>query len=181
MSEKYKFRNPDGIYFVTSTIIHWIDLFTRKELAIIVINVLDDLIKNKGLVVHAWCIMPSHIHLVVSRKGKYSLPILMGMFKRRTNLQVVYYLENNIESRKEWLLRAFKLEAKSTKRVNKYKVWKDGNHPVQLESNSMIDQRLNYLHNNPVTAYIVNQAEDYNFSSARDYVDQQGWLPIEKL
>jgi len=38
MSEKYKFNNPEGIYFVTSTVVHWIDLFTRKEFKHILIE-----------------------------------------------------------------------------------------------------------------------------------------------
>ena len=31
MSEKYKFRDKDGIYFITATFAGWIDLFTKKE------------------------------------------------------------------------------------------------------------------------------------------------------
>ena len=32
MSEKYKFHEPEGLYFVTSTVVHWIDLFARKHI-----------------------------------------------------------------------------------------------------------------------------------------------------
>ena len=38
MSEKYKFHDPDGIYFVTSTIVNWIDLFTRRELKELIVD-----------------------------------------------------------------------------------------------------------------------------------------------
>lgn len=38
MSEKYKFRDPEGLYFVICTIVHWIDLFTRKEFKHIIVD-----------------------------------------------------------------------------------------------------------------------------------------------
>ena len=49
MSEKYKFDDPEGIYFVTSTIVHWIDLFTRKQLKELIINSLSYYQQEKGL------------------------------------------------------------------------------------------------------------------------------------
>jgi putative transposase len=66
MSEKYKFDDPKGVYFTTSTVVQWIDLFTRKEYKYILIDALKYYQLKRGLVIHAWCIMPSHIHLVVS-------------------------------------------------------------------------------------------------------------------
>ncbi|MEX0966586.1 MAG: hypothetical protein WD077_05075 [Bacteroidia bacterium] len=41
MSEKYKFDDPEGIYFVTTSVVFWIDLFTRKELKHIILNSLQ--------------------------------------------------------------------------------------------------------------------------------------------
>ena len=70
MSEKYKFNDPEGIYYVSPTIVYWIDLFTRKEFKYQVINSLKYCQKQKGLVVHAYCIMPSHLHLIISTKGE---------------------------------------------------------------------------------------------------------------
>ena len=45
----------------------------------------------------------------------------------------------------------------------------------------MLDDRLNYLHQNPVEAEIVSRAEDYVHSSARDYAEERGLLEIEKI
>ncbi len=65
MSEKYKFLNPDAIYSTTSTIVDWIDLFTRKEYCEIVADSLQYCQRHKGLVIHGCCLMPSHLHLIV--------------------------------------------------------------------------------------------------------------------
>jgi len=53
MSHKYKFRNPDGIYFITFSVVGWVDVFTRDIYRNIVIDSFNWCIKNKGLVVNA--------------------------------------------------------------------------------------------------------------------------------
>jgi len=44
-----------------------------------------------------------------------------------------------------------------------------------------MDQKLNYIHENPVVAGIVEQAEHYLYSSARDYCGYPGLLKIKLL
>ena len=63
MSEKYKMHNPEGMYFLTMTIVHWIDLFTRPELSDVLVESIKHCQKEKGLVVYAWCIMPASARL----------------------------------------------------------------------------------------------------------------------
>lgn len=181
MSEKYKFRNPDGIYSITTTVIHWIDLFTRKEYAYEVIDSLNHSIKNKGLIVHAWCIMPSHLHAIIRRKAEYDLSSIMRDFKRHTSKKITRLIKSSTESRKKWLLRAFEQEAKKLKRVKDYKVWQDGNHPVELDANQMIEQRLEYLHQNPVEAGYVAKPEDWLWNSAGDYAGIKGLIDVSLI
>jgi len=88
MSEKYKFDDPEGIYFVTSTIVHWIDLFTRKQLKEIIINSLSYCQQEKGLRIHAWCLMPSHLHMIISSE-KELLSAIMRDFKKHTNKKFI--------------------------------------------------------------------------------------------
>ncbi len=181
MSEKYKFHNEEGIYFITPTIVGWIDLFTRKEYCELVLNSLKYCQKEKGLVLHAWCIMPSHLHLILSMQGNEQLSSIVRDFKKFTSKAIIEEIESINESRKKWLLREFKEAGVHLKRISNYKVWQDGNHPVELDTNKMLDQRLSYLHNNPVEQGIVFRAEDYCYSSAVDYCGEQGLLEIEKI
>jgi len=60
-------------------------------------------------------------------------------------------------------LRGFKEAGANLKRISNYKVWQDGNHPMELDTNKMLDQRLSYLHNNPVEQGVVFHAEDYSY------------------
>lgn len=181
MSEKYKFRNPDGIYFITPTLVYWVDLFSKKAYCEVILESLIYCQKEKGLVIHAWCIMSSHLHLIVSRKNTETLPSIVRDFKKYTSIKLIETIRNTNESRRDWLLNLFHSAAHKLKRNKKYKVWQDGNHPVELASNKMIHQRLNYLHKNPVKAGIVDQIEHYHYSSAKNYCGEQGPLSIVEL
>lgn len=181
MSEKYKFRNPDGIYFITPTLTDWVDLFSRQIYCHVVLDSLKYCQREKGLQIHAWCIMTNHLHLIVSRNGHCELSSIVRDFKKFSSVKIIETMSGIHESRKRWLLEIFRKSGAVIKRNHKYKVWRDGNHPVELVNNAMIDQRLNYLHMNPVKAGIVNRPEHYIYSSAADYMGDVGLLEIEKL
>ena len=180
MSEKYKFNDPEGIYFVTLSIVHWIDLFTRKELKYIIIDSLKHCQKQKGLIINAWCLMPSHLHMIIRTEDELLENILRD-FKKFTAKEIVEVIGRINESRSEWLLRAFKNAGSKLKRIKSNKVWQDGNHPEQLITSKFVNQKLNYIHNNPVEAEIVDELEYYWYSSARDYAGKKGLLSVELL
>ena len=75
-------KNNNDIYFITTTIVNWIDLFTRTEYSEIIIDLLNYSGTSKGLNIHAWCLMPSHLHLIVSVKQEiFKLPDIMRDLK----------------------------------------------------------------------------------------------------
>ena len=78
------------------------------------------------------------------------------------------------------MLQQFKFAGSKLKRIKKYKFWKDDNHAIELIS-KMIEGRLNYIHQNPVESLVVDRAEDYVYSSARDYSGGTGLLQISFL
>ncbi|MBP7558757.1 MAG: hypothetical protein KA821_20975 [Chitinophagaceae bacterium] len=54
-------------------------------------------------------------------------------------------------------------------RGTSYQFWRQDNRPQDLYNSSFIFQRMNYIHNNPVEAGIVEKPEHYMYSSAKDY------------
>ena len=91
--------------------------------------------------------------------------------KKFTANRILEEIENGTESRKKWLLNEMAFAARKHKRNSTYQFWTHDNHAVELSTNEMIDQRLNYTHQNPVRAGIVEKEEDYLYSSARNYCD----------
>jgi putative transposase len=88
---------------------------------------------------------------------------------------------NPFESRKLWMLKIFADAASSSSKHQKYKFWEDEYHPVELYSNDVIDQKVDYVHENPVKEGVVDNPEDYVYSSARDYSGMKGLLEIVYL
>jgi putative transposase len=180
MSEKYKMNDKDGIYFLTMTVVYWIDLFTRRELKDVLVDSLIYCQQHKALKIHAWCIMPSHVHLIISSDSG-NLPGIIRDFKKHTNKQIIKEIGQINESRKEWLIRAFEKAGQDINRIKNYKVWQDGNQPKQLESNAFMQQKLDYVHFNPVEAGIVEEQEHYLYSSAKDYAGIKGLVEVDVI
>jgi putative transposase len=165
----YKIRNEAGIHFVTFAVVEWVDVFTRKEYRDIVLDSIRYCQKEKGLLLHGWCLMSNHIHLVVSAKEQNTSDILRD-FKKFTSKQIVQAIISNAqESRKEWMLRIFEQAGTENSRNTKYQFWRQDNQPKELFSERFSYQKMEYIHRNPVEGGIVDKAEDYLHSSARDY------------
>lgn len=180
MSRKYKFRKPDGIYFVSFATVNWIDVFTRPEYKDILVDSLNYCISNKGLTVYAWVIMSNHVHLVIeTRKGP--LEDILRDFKKYTSKQIISAIENNPqESRKGWMLWMFQRAGQRNSNNQTYQFWQQHNQPVELSTTSYaIDSAIDYIHENPIKAGFADKAENYPYSSAVDFAGGKGLVKIE--
>ena len=168
----YKILDQFGLYFVTFTIVGWVDLFTRKECKEIITSSLNYCVEQKGLNIHAYVIMGSHIHLILSASPESKgLSSIIRDFKTFTSKELIRWFQNNLkESRRDWLDVVFKYHAKYNERNSTYQIWMQNNKPKFCEHPKFTINKINYIHNNPVVAGIVNKAEHYIFSSASDYL-----------
>lgn len=111
MSEKYKLIDSSKPTFITLTLVGWVYVFIRRKY----INLLDEslayCIQNKGLKVHTYLYMTSHIHLIVTSDND-ELQDIFRYFKKYTSKKLINLISENGESRKEWLLNKFAFEAK---------------------------------------------------------------------
>ncbi len=165
----YKIRNKEGIHFITFAVVEWVDVFTRKEYRDIVLESIRYCQAEKGLVLYAWCLMSNHIHMVVAAKSNDTSEILRD-FKKFTSKKIIKAIqENKKESRREWMLEIFRKAGECNSRNSNYQFWRQDNQPKELFSSGFTVQKLNYIHNNPVEAWIVLKPEDYLYSSGRDY------------
>jgi len=180
MSSKYKVRDLEQVYFVTITIIDWVDLLSRPEYKNIIIESLKHCADNKGLNIHAFVIMSNHFHAILSSQ-ETPLENVIRDLKKYTSKELIKAVNGINESRKEWLIKKFAFAANRVKKGINYKVWQDGFHPVALTNNKMIDERLNYIHDNPVVEGLVYKPEHYVYSSARDYAGGKGLLQLKLI
>ncbi len=179
----YKIFDQHGLNFLTITLVDWIDLFTRQAYCKIIIDSLAFCQKEKGLNIHAFVIMPSHLHLILQTDNPKGLSHIIQRFKSYTAKAILRYINDysKIESRRSWLLRRFEFNAAKNKRNSKYQVWQKDNHPIILYSPRAIRINLNYIHNNPVNAGFVNKPEYFRLSSASNYRYGKGLLKVSIL
>ena len=179
MSDKYKISNKEGLFFVTLTVVDWVDIFTRREQKSVIINSLEYCRKNKGLIIYAWCLMHSHLHMIVKAKDGFDLSAILRDFKKFTSKEIVKRVMDEPESRREWMMHRFEYNAKYKKRITHYKVWQDGNQAKELITSNFTKQKLDYIHNNPVEEMVVSEPHHYLFSSAMDYAGEKGLIEVE--
>ncbi|MCX6182092.1 MAG: transposase [Bacteroidetes bacterium] len=180
MDGKYKISNPEGIYFITFSVVGWIDVFTRDRYREIFTNSLNYCTEKKGLILYGWVLMSNHVHFMCKAE-KGNLSDILRDLKRHTSKTILKSIEEEIESRSKWMLYLFKEAGAKNSNNKEFQFWQQDNHPIQLSSNEMIDQRLDYIHNNPVTNGIVSEAQHYVYSSAIDYYGEKGMVEIVRI
>jgi putative transposase len=178
-ADNYFIEDQNAAYFLTFTVTDWVDVFTRKEYKIEIVNSLNYCIANKGLTVFAWCLMSNHMHLVCRAEEGFRISDIIRDFKKFTSKSIVKLIQEIPESRREWLLYRFEFAGKFDNRIKNYKFWQETNHAVLLDTAERIDQRINYIHENPVRVLIVAHQHEYLFSSAVDYSGEQGLVEVQ--
>jgi REP element-mobilizing transposase RayT len=178
MSDKYKIWDDSKAYYLTLTIVDWVDVFTRKNHKLLIIDSLKYCQAKKGLIIFAYCLMSNHLHLIARSESEFSLSDILRDFKKFTSKAIVKQIIEESESRRLWMLELFRKAGENLKGIKNYKVWQDGNHAEMIQSNKFFDEKLEYIHANPVKELIIERPEDYMFSSARNYAGLSNYIEI---
>jgi len=173
MRTRYTIREPDHPYFITCTVVNWLPLFTRKPYFDLLIDALQFCRQHKDLKIYAYVILDNHLHLVVAGPG---LADTIRDFKSYTAKRLIALLG---QDQKTWLLNQLKYYKQPTKTKSEYQVWQEGFHPQQIISQEMLQQKVDYLHHNPVRAGLVERPEDWVYSSARHYAGGQVIMEVD--
>ena len=178
MNDGYKIRNQALPHFVTMTVVDWIDVFSRKLYRDVLIESLY-CIDNKAMAVYGYVIMSNHIHLIIQSKDE-KLSDLIRDYKKFTASSILDKIQTEPESRKKWMLERFELASENHSRNKDFQFWPYGNHPDEIYSNNFMWSKLDYIHLNPVRAGLVEKASHYVYSSASNYINDTGLIPIQK-
>ena len=166
-----KNRITGEVFFVKDTVVDWVDIFTRPIYRHIIIESLQYCQKEKGLIIYAWVIMTNHMYMIVGSKGENKVSDILRDFKKFTSKEIIRsLLVESTESRRDWMLNRFEYAGKNDKKIKNYRFWQEGNDAQEIFLNDYFNQKLNYIHDNPVKAEFVNRAENYKYSSAIDWV-----------
>ena len=163
MPQKYKIDQNYNCYFVTSATIGWAPLIINYSAFRIIVNSLKYCQKNKNLRIHGYVIMPNHFHLIISSDFASQIPSIMRDFKRHTSQELSKYFSNNYHlSQLFWIKKFYGNKTNF--------LWQEGYFPKAIQSLKMFDQKLSYIHLNPVKKGYVEKPEEWLHSSARNYI-----------
>jgi len=173
MRSRYKIAELEAPHFITCTIVGWLPVCTRTKYLDIITASLSFCRQEKGLRLHAYVILDNHLHLVVTAEN---LSQVIRDFKRHTAKEILAVAQ---QEDKQWLLKQFEFFKSAHKGNSQHQVWQEGFHPQAITTEDMLRQKLEYIHYNPVRIGLVDRPEDWRYSSARNYLGQDGVLEID--
>ena len=168
----YRVYDDQYPYFITSSINFGLPLFSRPEIAEIILDNLNFLQERREVKIFAYVIMENHLHAVIQG---INLAEKMGSFKSFSARSIIDSLSENGHTR--WLKRLKEIKSPD-KTDREYQVWNSGYRPKQMLSDKIMIQKIGYIHNNPVKRGYVDKPEDWRYSSARNYAGLPGLIPV---
>lgn len=147
-------------YFITFVTHNRLPVFRTDKIAQICCNALDEARKSGKFSIYAYSIMPNHIHILTN--GKIESAEVLRYLKGVTARRVIDFLKKNNHFSS---LKKLQLETKA--RNYKYSLWQHHSNTYFVSDDSILMQKINYIHQNPVKDNLVENAEDYLYSSFR--------------
>ena len=123
-----------NVYFLTITVVDWVDVFTRPGYKHEIVNALRYCQQSKGLELYAWVIMSNHIHLIAGTKDGFNLSDILRDFKKYTSKKIVELIQTENESRKDWMLNRFEYAGRNDSKIKNFKFWQDGNEAKEIHT-----------------------------------------------
>jgi putative transposase len=149
--------------FFTATILEWKKLLEQDKYKDIIMNSLKFLVTNKRIILYGFVIMPNHIHIIWQMGSGIKQSDVQRDFLKFTAQQIKFDLQQNHPA----IVSQFKVNVKD----RQYQIWEHRPLSVDLISRSMLEQKLDYIHRNPVQEKwaLADIPENYWYSSARYY------------
>src|SRR5687768_12761638 len=145
MRSRYKITDQTPLYFITTSTHLWTPILFNETTFQIILDSLKYCQANKGLNIHGYVIMINHLHLIISHDEPEQIPSVVRDFKRHTTTQLKTYLGSLGQFSQLFWIKLFHNKERGQNRV-----WQAGYHPVAIWSAAFFEQKLNYIHYNPV-------------------------------
>ena len=173
----------DSCYFLTFNVVDRVDVFVHPAYKQVVVNALNHFVDTQGLIVYAWCLMTSHVHLLIKTREGNGPAYFERDFKRFTTPEIVKAIENERDPRREWMIRQFENFGKSLKKIERFHLWENCSSPLHIDCGQpqLLFDRIGHIHENPIRERIVDLPENYLFSSARDYSGMKGLVKVKPV
>lgn len=160
---RYKIFENQVPHFITGTVVNWIPLFGNTYIASLIFDSLNFLQRQQRIVIYAYVLMENHYHIIA---GADNLGHQIASFRSFTARKIIDYLK---QIRATCILKQLQFGKLKHKKDRTYQLWQEGSHPKLIESEEMLLQKIEYIHQNPVNRGYVCEPIHWRYSSARNY------------
>jgi REP element-mobilizing transposase RayT len=159
-TEKFKVSRDTPAPYITIVAKDRLPVFQSDAINVIACQAIDEARRSHGFHLFAYVMMPDHMHLLTDQPGKPSdlLRFVKGTIAHRV---IEYLKEKNYQSSLD------KLRHAEWKRNHQHSLWQQEKNVFSVFSEAVFMEKVNYIHQNPVRAGLVERAIDYRWSSAR--------------
>jgi len=157
-------------HFVTWRLVEWAPVFVSERYCGVITDSLAHCRRERGLLVHGYVVMPTHVHGVLSVREGGDLAAVLRDSRKYTAREIVLRLKQDNNRLMERVLRY--AAEKAGRPAGEHQVWADDTHPEAIVSKEFARQKLDYLHNNPVRKGLVAAPEHWRYSSAAFYAGE---------
>ena len=166
MAHRYLISQDSPVLYITTVTKDRLPVFRTDQMKEVLCSAIGEARKSGGFLLFAYVIMLDHMHLLTSRPSTTSdvLRVVKGLTARR----VIDYLKANSYSDS-----LAKLQHQEQDRNYRYSLWQTEKNVLPIFSEGVFMEKLNYIHQNPVRAGLVEKASDYRWSSARIWQGSQ--------
>ena len=172
---RYRIHTLDAPHFLTCTVVGWLPLFARPAAPAVVLDALRFLQAEERLTLYAYVLMVNHLHLIAEADD---LAREVAAFKSYTARRIIDCLT---ATGARPTLRQLARHKRRHKSDRTYQVWQEGSHPQQIQGRAMLQQKLDYVHMNPVRRGYVDDPTHWRYSSARSYAGQEGLVTVTRV
>jgi len=165
MGLRLKIDNSTYLFFVTTTVVDFTKVFNEDSYSLVVIDNLNFYREEYGFKLIAYVIMPEHLHLIVWTKENISISSIMRDFKKYTSVQIKRKLQADNNKK---LISIFQKNAWGYK-GQEFKLWMDRFDRLVIYTPEILQQKVDYIHFNPMRRNLVKDILDWKYSSARNY------------
>lgn len=172
-----RIRSDGFAYYITTVVYGRLAIFTRPSFIIPLIDSMNFYRYQYQCKLIGYVIMPDHFHTILWPQREPSISDFMRDFKRFTSGRI--FRQAVLENKLEWVA-SFEQAGKDTSRAE-HKVWQDSFWEEVVFTEKFLCQKLNYIHMNPVRARLINEPQEYPYSSYRNYeFDDNTIIEIDK-
>ncbi len=177
-----KFNEPGHIHFITARTFKNIPFFKDEKCCKLFLENLKFYRTKFDLKIHAYCIIPNHVHLLtyfdLDKYPNLTVSQIMQNIKSAAARQIINYYKTKSGSREPLLsaripgteqgLRATRTR-RGHKRGLKYQIWQSGFYDFNIYSDKKFEEKLKYIHDNPIKHGLTDNISKYKYCSWRNY------------